>query len=131
MPLITLVTRRAADHRTDRSMFVPAWFSNEPTRSMPQDDRQIAPTLLSRSRDLAGAKRIAEAAAGRPLKWEAYRALRAFSSNALVGREDEQRQRRLVPDKPIAVASPRRARPTPAAPHTRIVVSSEPSAICL
>jgi hypothetical protein len=77
MSLITLVTRRAANYRT----FVPAWFSNEPTRSTPQDDRQIAPTP---SPDLAGAKRIAEAAAGMALKWEACRALRAFSSNALV-----------------------------------------------
>jgi hypothetical protein len=84
MRLITLVTRRAADYRTHRSMFVPAWFSNESTRSTPQNDRQIAPTLLFRSRDLAGAKRIAEAAAGMPLKWEPCRALRAFSSNALV-----------------------------------------------
>ena len=63
MRLITLVTRRAAGYRTRRSMFVPAWFSNEPTRSTPLDDRQIAPTLLSPSRDLAGAKRIAQAAA--------------------------------------------------------------------
>jgi len=84
MRLITLVTRRAAGYRTRRSMFVPAWFSNESTRSTPQNDRQIAPTLLFRSRDLAGAKRIAEAAAGMPLKWEPCRALRAFSSNALV-----------------------------------------------
>jgi hypothetical protein len=86
MRLITLVTRRAAGYRTRRSMFVPAWFSNEPARSTPHDDRQIAPTLLSPSRDLAGAKRIAEAAASMPLKWEACRALRAFSSTLVRAR---------------------------------------------
>jgi hypothetical protein len=54
---------------------------------MPQGDQQIVPILLSASRDLASAKRVAEAAAGMPLKWEACRALRSVS-NALVRARD-------------------------------------------
>jgi hypothetical protein len=72
--------------RVYHSMFVPAWSNQELERSTPQGDRQITSQgliLLSASRDLAGAKKVAEAAAGVPLKWEECRALRAFS-NALV-----------------------------------------------
>jgi hypothetical protein len=56
-------------------MFLSAWSSGERKR-----DRQIVPVLLSASRDLAGAKRVAETAAGIPLKWEAGGALRSVSA---------------------------------------------------
>jgi hypothetical protein len=66
-----------------RTMFLAAWSSGGRKRSTPLDDRQIVPMiLLSASRDLAGAKRVAENAAARPLKWEAGGALR--SVNAVV-----------------------------------------------
>jgi hypothetical protein len=65
-----------------RTMFLAALSSGERKRSMPLDDRQIVPVLLSASRDLAGAKTAAETAAGMPLKWEAGGALR--SMNAVV-----------------------------------------------
>jgi hypothetical protein len=66
-----------------RSMFFAAWPSQELKTATPQGDRQIVPILLSASRDLAGAKRVAEAAAGMPLKWETCGALRSMS-NALL-----------------------------------------------
>jgi hypothetical protein len=65
-----------------RTMFLAAWSSGERKRSMPLDDRQIVPVLLSASRDLAAAKTVAETVAGMPLKWEAGGALR--SMNAVV-----------------------------------------------
>jgi len=68
-----------------RTIFLAAWSSGERKRSMPLDDRQITPVLLSASRDLAGAKRAAETAAGIPLKWEAgvLRRWSAFHEKAL------------------------------------------------
>jgi hypothetical protein len=66
-----------------RTMFLRAWSSGERKRSMSLlDDRQIVPLLLSSSSDVAGAKRVAETAAGMPLKWEAGGALK--SVNAVV-----------------------------------------------
>jgi hypothetical protein len=66
-----------------RTMFFVAWPSQEPKTATLQGSRQIVPILLSRCRDLDGAKKVAEAAAGMPLKWEACGALRSVS-DALV-----------------------------------------------
>ncbi len=66
-----------------RSIFLAAWPSQEPETATPQGNRRIVPILLSASRDLVGAKRVAEAAAGMPLKWETCGALRSLS-NALI-----------------------------------------------
>jgi hypothetical protein len=71
-----------------RTMFLSAWSSGERKRSMPLDDRQITRVLLSASRDLAGAKRVAETAAGIPLKWEAGGAFRSVNA---VGRAQVSR----------------------------------------
>src|SRR5262245_13618325 len=65
-----------------RTMFLAASSTGDPKRSTPQGDRHIVSVLLSASRDLTGAKRVAETAAGRPLKWEAGGALRL--ANAVV-----------------------------------------------
>jgi hypothetical protein len=64
-------------------MFFATSPSQEAKMATPQGDRPIVPILLAASRDLASAKRVAEAAAGMPLKWEACGALRSVS-NALL-----------------------------------------------
>ena len=62
-----------------RTIFLAAWASGGRKRSTPLDDRQIVP-LQPASHDLVGAKRVAENAAGRPLKWEAGGALRPVNA---------------------------------------------------
>src|SRR5215471_15230026 len=64
-----------------RTMFLAAPSTGDP-KTTPQGDRHIVSVLLSASRDLTGAKRVAETAAGAPLKWEAGGALRL--ANAVV-----------------------------------------------
>jgi hypothetical protein len=66
-----------------RSMFLDVYPSQEPKTATARGDRPIVPIVLSTSRDLAGAKKVAEAAAGMPLKWEGCGALRSVS-NALL-----------------------------------------------
>jgi hypothetical protein len=64
-------------------MFLPAWCRYEPTGDPIAVQGAV---MLNPCGDLRTAKRVAEAAAGMPLRWEACRALRALNSNVIRAR---------------------------------------------